>query len=135
MKYLIYYVSTLVVCVAVDFIWLKLTTDRLYGPVMGDMLAAAPRLPAAVAFYLLYAAGVTIFVGSPALRSGVWTQVPVYGALFALFCYMTYDLTNQATLRNWSMELTLADIAWGMFLTALSGTAAYFVTRAATASR
>ena len=130
MKHAVYYLTTLVVCVAVDFIWLKLTTDRLYGPVMGDMLAAAPRLPAAVAFYLLYALGVTIFVGAPALRSGQWSHATLYGALFALFCYMTYDLTNQATLRNWALELTLADIAWGMFLTALSGTVAFFVTRA-----
>jgi uncharacterized membrane protein len=131
MKYAIYYLSTLVVCVAVDFIWLKTTSDTLYGPVMGDMLAAQPRLGAAVAFYLLYALGVTIFVGAPALKSGAWSHTVRYGALFALFCYMTYDLTNQATLRNWSIVLTLTDIAWGMFLTALSATAALFITRAA----
>jgi len=130
MKYAIYYFSTLVVCVAVDFIWLSTTTTRLYGPVMGDMLAAEPRLPAAIAFYLLYALGVTIFVGAPALKSGKWSNAALYGALFALFCYMTYDLTNQATLRNWSIVLTLSDIAWGMFLTALSATVALFVTRA-----
>jgi uncharacterized membrane protein len=132
MKYLIYYVSILIVCVSVDFIWLKLTSARLYGSIMGDMLAPEPRLAAAAAFYLLYAGGVTIFVGAGALRDAVWSKIPLYGALFGLFCYMTYDLTNQATLRNWSVVLTLADIAWGMFLTALSGTVAYFVTRAAT---
>jgi uncharacterized membrane protein len=98
---------------------------------MGDMLAAKPDLTAAAAFYLLYAAGVTIFVGAPALKSGQWSDAARIGALFALFCYMTYDLTNQATLRNWSIGLTLADIAWGMFLTALSGSAAFFITRAA----
>jgi uncharacterized membrane protein len=130
MKYAIYYVSVLVVCAAVDFIWLSTTTSRLYQPVMGDMLAPQPRLPAAVAFYLLYALGVTIFVGAPALKTGKWSNATVYGALFALFCYMTYDLTNQATLRNWSIVLTLSDIAWGMFLTALSATVALFVTRA-----
>ena len=96
---------------------------------MGDMLAAEPRLPAAVAFYLLYAAGVTIFVGAPALSRGKWSDATVFGALFGLFCYMTYDLTNQATLRNWSMRLTLADIVWGMFLTAASGTVAFLITR------
>lgn len=130
MKYAIYYLTTLVVCVAVDFIWLKTTSDTLYRPVMGDMLAAQPRLGAAVAFYLLYALGVTIFVGAPALKSRAWSHTVIYGALFALFCYMTYDLTNQATLRNWSIVLTLSDIAWGMFLTALSATVALFVTRA-----
>jgi uncharacterized membrane protein len=130
MKHLVYYFTTLVVCVAVDFIWLSLTTSRLYAPVMGEMLAAKPDLVAAVAFYLLYAAGVTLFVGAPALKTGKWRDAALMGALFALFCYMTYDLTNQATLRNWALALTLADIAWGMFLTALSATTAFFVTRA-----
>jgi uncharacterized membrane protein len=122
--------TTLVVCVAVDFIWLSTTTSRLYAPVMGDMLAAKPDIAAAVAFYLLYAAGVTIFVGAPALKTGRWRDASRMGALFALFCYMTYDLTNQATLRSWALQLTLADIAWGMFLTALSATTAFFATRA-----
>jgi uncharacterized membrane protein len=129
MKYPIYYVSTLVVCAAIDFVWLTLMKDRLYAPVMGDMLASEPRLSAAVAFYLLYAAGVTIFVGAPALSSGKWSNASVFGALFGLFSYMTYDLTNQATLRNWSMQLTLADIVWGMFLTAVAGTIAFLITR------
>jgi uncharacterized membrane protein len=129
MIYAIYYVSTLVVCATVDFVWLTVMKDRLYAPVMGDMLTAAPRLSAAVAFYLLYAAGVTIFVGVPALASGVWSKATISGALFGLFCYMTYDLTNQATLRNWSMQLTFADIVWGMVLTAFAGTIAFFITR------
>jgi uncharacterized membrane protein len=97
---------------------------------MGDMLAAEPRLGAAVAFYLLYAAGITIFVGAPALRAGSVSGIFIYGPLFALFCYMTYDLTNQATLRNWSILLTLADIVWGMVLTTVASTVAFFVTRA-----
>jgi len=130
MKYLTYYLTTLVVCVAVDFLWLSTTTSLLYRPVMGDFLAAKPHLNAAAAFYLLYAAGVTIFVGAPALKAGKWSNATLMGVLFGLFCYMTYDLTNQATLRGWTIQLTLADIAWGMFLTALSGTAAFFVTRA-----
>jgi uncharacterized membrane protein len=130
MKYVIYYVSTLVVCTAVDFVWLTVMKDRLYAPVMGDMLTTAPRLSAAVAFYLLYAAGVTIFVGAPALASGGWSTATISGALFGLFCYMTYDLTNQATLRNWSIQLTLADIAWGMVLTGFAGTVAFLITRA-----
>jgi uncharacterized membrane protein len=132
MQYLAYYLTALVMCVAVDFVWLSTTTNRLYRPVMGDMLAAKPDLTAAAAFYLLYAAGVTIFVGAPALRTGKWTDATMMGGLFGLFCYMTYDLTNQATLRSWAIRLTVADIAWGMFLTALSGTAAFFITRAVT---
>jgi uncharacterized membrane protein len=130
MRYVIFYAGTLIVCVALDFVWLSVMKDRLYAPVIGDMLARDPNFPAAIAFYLVYAAGVTIFVGAPTLTSARWPKAMLLGALFGLFCYMTYDLTNQATLRSWSLLLTLTDIAWGMFLTAASATIAYFVTRA-----
>jgi uncharacterized membrane protein len=130
MKYSIYYVSTLIVCVAIDFLWLTHMKDRLYAPVMGDMLSTQPHLPAAAAFYLVYAAGVTIFVGAPALARGSWSSAIVFGALFGLFCYMAYDLTNEATLRNWSTTLTRVDIVWGMFLPASAGTVGFFMTRA-----
>jgi uncharacterized membrane protein len=130
MKFLTYYFCALAVCVAADFVWLSQTTSGLYASTMGDMLAPRPNLGAAGAFYLLYAAGVTIFVGAPALARESWPTATLYGTLFGLFCYMTYDLTNQATLRSWAIRLTLADVAWGMFLTALSGTVAFFVTRA-----
>jgi uncharacterized membrane protein len=36
-----------------------------------------------------------------------------------------YDLTNLATLRGYSMSMTIVDIAWGTFASALGGSAAY----------
>ena len=42
------------------------------------------------------------------------------GATFGFVAYATYDLTNQATLKNWSTLLTLADLGWGAFLSALA---------------
>ena len=46
------------------------------------------------------------------------------GALFGFFCYMTYDLTNQATMRIWSTKVTLMDIAWGTVATGIAAGAA-----------
>jgi uncharacterized membrane protein len=45
------------------------------------------------------------------------------GALFGFFAYATYDLTNMATLKVWSLQLTLVDMAWGTALTAMSASA------------
>ena len=130
MKYLVNYVATLILFVAIDFVWLKLSSDRLYRPIMGDMLADKPVMSAAASFYLLYILGVVIFVGSFALRTGEWTNALFYGGLFGFFAYATYDLTNQATLRNWSLQLTIADMVWGTLLTGVTATLAFFVTRA-----
>ena len=46
-----------------------------------------------------------------------------YGAMFGFFAYSTYDLSNYATLRNWTLQLTLIDIAWGTVLGALAAAA------------
>jgi uncharacterized membrane protein len=49
--------------------------------------------------------------------------------MLGAMCYATYDLTNQATLKVWSTSITLADIAWGTFLTAVGATVGGFVLR------
>jgi uncharacterized membrane protein len=134
MKYVIAYVATLIVFVGVDFVWLANAGARLYRPVLGDMLLDKPNLAAAIVFYLLYAAGVVFFAVSAALRNGAWSTAALNGAVLGLVAYATYDLTNQATLRNWSTTLTALDLGWGTALTAASATAGYFVTRALTAA-
>lgn len=42
--------------------------------------------------------------------------------------YATYDLTNQATLKNWSTTLTIADLLWGTFVSAAAAIIGYLVT-------
>jgi len=94
---------------------------------MGDLMASEPKLLAGLAFYLLYALGATIFVIIPALSKQSWLHALQYGALFGLFCYMTYDLTNLAVIRDFPTRLALIDIAWGSFVTTLSASIAYWV--------
>jgi uncharacterized membrane protein len=50
-----------------------------------------------------------------------------YGALFGFMGYMTYDLTNLATLRDWPLGLSLIDTAWGCFATGAAATAGKLV--------
>jgi uncharacterized membrane protein len=126
--FLISYVITLVVFAAIDFIWLGTMANVLYRPVLGDMLAPEFRLLPAVAFYLLFIFGLTFFAVRPALATGDLLMAAVYGGILGLTAYATYDLTNQATLRNWSTLLTVADLAWGTTLSALAATAATWAT-------
>ena len=90
-------------------------------------MASEPKLWAGLAFYLLYALGASIFVILPAISKQSWIFAAQYGALFGLFCYMTYDLTNLAVIRDFPMRLAFVDIAWGSAVTALSATIAYWV--------
>ena len=122
------YVSTAVVFLVLDAIWLTTMADRLYRPAMGSIMLERFALAPAVAFYLIYVAGVVVFAVAPALQSGRWVTALGYGAMLGLMAYATYDLTNQATLKNWSWTVTIADLCWGTFVTAISAAAGSKIT-------
>ncbi len=133
MTWLYAYLSTLVVFVLCDMVWLTTMANRLYRPTLGDIMLADAKLLPAVAFYLIYPAGLVIFAVLPAVKSGSLAQSAILGALLGFFSYMTYDLTNQATLRNWTFQLTLTDVTWGTLLGATSAAAAYLIAARLTA--
>ncbi|QWD73830.1 DUF2177 family protein [Polynucleobacter sp. TSB-Sco08W16] len=127
LKYFGIYFSFLITLIAVDLVWLLGIAKSLYRDEMGDLMASEPKLIAGLAFYLLYALGVCIFVIAPALSKQSITYALQYGALFGLFCYMTYDLTNLAVIRDFPTRLALIDIAWGSLVTTLAAGIAYWV--------
>jgi len=121
------YLATAVSFVAIDMVWLSLMAERLYRPVLGDILKPRPELGPAVVFYVIYTIGLFGFVVWPAQQDGSPLRVLMLGALFGCVTYATYDLTNQATLRNWSTALSIADIGWGSVLAAISAFVGYLV--------
>lgn len=124
------YLGAALVLGIMDAGWLTVASNLLYKPAIGDLLAPAPHpLPAAL-FYLIYLIGLVIFGVAPAIRSGRWRDAPLKGALFGLFCYATYDLTNQATLRNWSPLITIADLSWGTLVTGTASAIGYSIAEA-----
>jgi uncharacterized membrane protein len=128
MIYLTAYLATFAAFVLCDMAWLGMMASRLYRPTLGDIMLANVNLPAGVAFYLIYPVGLVIFAVVPALKSESIAQAMTSGALFGFFTYMTYDLTNQATLRNWTTQITLIDAGWGTLLGAIAATAGFWVT-------
>lgn len=114
---------------ALDAVWLSTMADRLYRPQLGDLLADDFRAAPAAAFYVLYLFGVVRFAALPALRSGGWPKALLDGALLGLVAYGSYDLTNQATLRNWPPAVTVIDLIWGSLLTALCALAGHLTAR------
>ena len=97
---------------------------------MMPKFAVAP----AVAFYLLYPLGLVVFAGLPALATRNWRFATTRGALLGCIAFATYDLTNLATLRGWSTVVTLADIGWGVTLSATATTVSYLIVKATLAS-
>ncbi len=127
MVYSAAYAGALATLVVADMIWLGSMVSRVYRPTLGDILLSGVNLPPAIVFYLLYPVGVLIFAVAPALKNGSPTDAIVSGALFGFFAYTTYDLSNYATLRNWTLQLTIIDIAWGTLLGAMTAAAGFLL--------
>ena len=125
-KALIAYSATLVTFLLLDGIWLGLLMAPTYRELLGPLMLEKPLLLPAAVFYCLYVFGCVVFVVLPALR---WQKAATMGALLGLVAYGTYDLTNWATLRGWSVQVTLLDWAWGTFATAVACTVGFWVTR------
>ena len=113
-----------------DFCWLSLTAGPVYHRALGAVMADNPNWIAAVAFYLLYGVGPVIFAVRPALAASDWRAALFWGAAFGFFAYATYDLTNLATLKVWSLKISLLDMAWGAVLTGAAAAASAWVTLA-----
>jgi uncharacterized membrane protein len=114
---------------AMDLVWLGFVAKNFYRSQIGFLMKSDINWTAAIAFYLLFIVGLVIFVITPALEKNSWTHALLFGALFGLITYATYDLTNLATLKNWPLLVTIVDLAWGAVLAALVSTATYFIAR------
>lgn len=110
---------------AIDMVWLGVVARRFYRRHLGTWLAPKPDWVAAVVFYLIFIVGLVVFVVAPAFDTGSIGEAAWRGAFFGLVTYATYDLTNQATLRDWPKIVTVVDIAWGIVLATAVATATY----------
>lgn len=123
------YVTTALVFLAIDYVWLSQVATRFYFDRIGHLLMDKPNLAAAGVFYILYVVGIVIFAVAPALRNESLATAIAYGALFGFFTYATYDVTNFATLRDWPVVVVVVDVAWGTVLSAVSAAFGYTLTR------
>ena len=117
------YIAAAIVMAALDLGWLSYAAKAFFEPAVGELLSAKTNMPAAILFYVLYVGGILFFVSLPAKG---WMGALGMGAALGFFAYMTYDLTNMATLKVWPVWLAAMDIGWGAFVTAAAATAGYF---------
>jgi uncharacterized membrane protein len=123
-RYAVLYLATLIVLVPVDFLFLGVVAKGFFTSEVGDMLGEV-RLTPAILFYLLYVAGVVVFVSGP--LDATWQSSLLYGALFGLFCYATFELTSLSLLKHWTWPVAIVDVSWGAFMTALSSSAGLLI--------
>jgi uncharacterized membrane protein len=116
--YALNFISVLIAFALIDSIWISFVAAPMYKNALGPVMLEKFRVAPAIVFYLLQIAGMMVFVVPAALGSQSLGKTALLGALYGLFTYSTFDLTNFAILRNWTLGLTVADIAWGCVLSA-----------------
>ncbi len=121
------YAIALPVFFAIDMIWLGLIAKNFYRSQIGSLMKPDVNWAAAIIFYLLFIVGLVLFVILPAIEKGSWTHALLFGALFGLVCYATYDLTNLAIAKDWPLLVTIVDLAWGAVLAASVSTVTFFI--------
>lgn len=114
---------------AIDFVWLTAVAKKFYYKNLGALLREKADLGAAIAFYVLYIIGMCYFVLAPAVDAASFTLALRNGALYGLFTYGTYDLTNLATLRGWPRRVVLVDMVWGVVVSGIGASISYLIVR------
>lgn len=114
------------VLIVLDLLWLGIAMKDFYRAKIGHLMSSTISWAPALLFYVLFAAGIWYFVVT---KAGSWQQALLNGVLLGLLCYATYDLTNQATLKEWPVVITVIDIIWGGVVTGIAATAGFYISK------
>ncbi len=127
--YIAAYLGAFITFCLMDGIWLGIVATEFYFGALGDLLLEKPKWSMAAIFYIGYILGIVYFAIRPALKTRNFGQVLRDGALLGLLAYATYDMTNMATLKGWSLTVSIVDMIWGMVITGASAAGGYIAAR------
>lgn len=128
-KMMISYLLTMVVFFVIDLFWLGLIAKNIYRKYLGSLMSDTVNWAAAILFYLLFIAGIFVFVIYPSLEKQSPIRALLFGAFFGLISYATYDLTNYATLKGFPLNIVIIDLIWGTTLTSIVSISGYYITK------
>ncbi|MEI6572799.1 MAG: DUF2177 family protein [Alphaproteobacteria bacterium] len=116
--YVLLWAIAFILLLIIDMIWLMWLGRGFYVEEIGGLLLEQPNLIAAFGFYALYIAGLVYLVIAPAAEADSVMKAVISGAVFGLVAYATYDLTNLAVMKGFTLKIALIDMVWGMVLSA-----------------
>lgn len=123
-KYIIAYAAILISYIILDALWLGIISKSHYQEAIGHLMRKQYPVVPWVLFYLMYSAAILYLVVYPHQTSPL-SSILLNGAVLGMASYGAYNLTCYAILRDWPLNITLMDWAWGTFITAATATAGY----------
>lgn len=119
------YLITLVIFLIIDGLWLYFVAMNMFKSEIGGILGE-PRMIYALIFYFIYPLAIVIFALQPGLEAKSLTKALLLGLFLGFISYGTYELTNMATIKDWTLKLVVVDLIWGSFVTGLTATISYY---------
>ena len=117
MEFIKSYLISLVVLFPIDLVWLTLT-KKIYDNWLSPFERTL-NIPAAILVYLFIPFGLVYLVISRHVGVNPNTKILLDAFVYGVCSYSVYDLTNLATLKNWSVPMVIVDIIWGGILCTL----------------
>lgn len=123
MKLLKLFFTSFGILILFDIIWLGFIMKDFYKLHLADKARVFDskfeiQWMAAFGVWALLIVGQLVFVYPKVINTSISTSF-LWGALFGFIAYGIYDLTNYATLRGWSLQLTVVDMLWGSIINGL----------------
>ena len=125
---------SVVIFILLDLIWLAGIARTLYFRHLGYLAEIQGgrivfNLPVGLLVQAIIGFGLAFFVSlALQVQDGLATAIGV-GALAGFVLYCTYDLTNLSFIKDYSVAITLIDIAWGTAQGFFAGIYVYFLSR------
>lgn len=126
---LLSYLLTFIVFMILNMLWLGIIAKNLYQKDLGGFLTDSVNWTAVIIFYFIYVIGISIFAIYPAVNKDSVFNAILMGALFGVFTYATYDLTNLATLKGWPLPIVFIDVLWGAVLSAIVSLSGFYISK------
>ncbi len=114
-----------VVFFAIDLVWLGVVAQGFYQKHLGHLMREDVVWAAALAFYLVYIAGILVFAVMPGLEAQSLRRTLALGAFLGFMAYATFDLTCWALFKDFPPVVVAVDLVWGTVLTASVAAAGY----------
>lgn len=131
MKLLLYsWAIIFISIITLDLIWFRVMSERFYMTHLQYIISRNFNYIIASIFYIVYSFALSYLVIIPnvQLNNAVF-YVSVSGFVMGVSSYSAYNLTNQATITNWPILVTLVDTCWGGVITSFSTSFCYFIIR------
>ena len=122
------YLISVVVFVLVDFVWINYVAQAFYQKHIGHLLREEYLLGPAAIFYLMFLAGIMLFIIHPRAKDS-YASISGYAMALGVLTYGTFDLTCLALFKGFPTIVAVVDMVWGGVLCTAVSVGTIFVSR------